>query len=236
MNTRPVHYELLPQEYTRERKCAQCGVTYVEGDHIGRLACWVHPGVRLTDWSGDSRFSCCDRRTEEAGCLAIDHCDLIFSRASIETRLAQLQHFAIKVYPAVLSRYLPAPRHQCVVYRLPERWSERPIVLEFDVLAHALRRHRQALLGGARLLYDQDAVTPTVFDPRVTRSPQALLEALAEQAKHSELFTREMSTRDVRGLEIERLCNETWKNLAPSGKSKLDCTIQFSLVRRLGGT
>jgi hypothetical protein len=240
MNKRPVHYELLPREYTRDRLCALCGEVYVEGDHVGRLACWVHPGVRVTDSPPSSRYSCCGRRSD-AGCVACDHLDLVLSRACIETRLHQLQQFAVKTWPAVLRRYLPAPRGATVVYSLPSDERQRadlpPIVLDFDVLAQARTAHQEALLQGARLLYDLDPppLIAREFNPRVTLSPQTLLAQLAEQAQSSELFRREMSTKDERGLEIERLCNETWKNLGDDAKSKLECTIRFSLVRRLGG-
>lgn len=237
MNKRPVHYELLSKEYTRERRCVLCGTQYVEGDHVGRLACWVHPGVRVTDAPPHSRFSCCGRTSEEAGCVAIDHIDFQLSRCCLELRLRQLQQFAVKTWPAVLRRYLPAPAARQVVYKLPDPWHERPIVLEFDVLREARERHKEALLQGAKLFYDLDPQPPEPieFESRVTLSPQKLLEQLAAQAKQSELFKREMSTRDERGLEIERLCNDAWPNLDAGGKSKLDCTIRFSLVRRLGG-
>lgn len=237
MNKRPVHYELLPRDYTRDRRCVLCGVQYVEGDHVGRLACRVHPGVRVTVSRPTSHYSCCGRQSDGAGCVAVDHMDTQLSRGCLELRLKQLQQFAVKTWPAVLRRYLPAPAERQVVYRLPEPWLERPIVVDFGVLEEAQRSYREALLQGASLFYDLDPQPPVPieFEARVTLSPQKLLEQLAEQAKHSELFKREMSTRDERGLEIERLCNDAWPNLGSDGKSKLDCTIRFSLVRRLGG-
>ena len=237
MNRRPVHYELLPKDYTRERCCVLCGTSYVEGDHVGRLACRVHPGVRVTESHPYSRYSCCGRTSDEAGCVAIDHIDFQLSRSCIELRLHQLQQFAVKTWPAVLRRYLPAPAARQVVYNLPNHWVERPIVLEFGVLQDARESYKEALLNGAKLFYDLDPQPPEPleFESRVTLSPQKLLAQLAEQAKQSELFRREMSTRDERGLEIERLCNDAWPNLDSGSKSKLDCTIRFSLVRRLGG-
>jgi hypothetical protein len=96
---------LIPDEYLDEKECVQCGRLFREIEHIGRHACYLHPGesIYMLQYN-DYRYTCCQRRNESRGCCRADHCsDDLMQRAIFVMPVIYFQYgFVVPLQSAIL--------------------------------------------------------------------------------------------------------------------------------------
>ena len=224
-------YELLPTELKRQQECAQCGVLFYEMENIGRLRCQLHPGVRLVDEQHRTYYSCCDRGLGWRGCLSVDHCARRFTQDPLETRLSELQTFALYVAPDLLLRYVTPPLNKSILYRLSP-FRER-LTFRLGALDEAYARFKPLALRHSLLEREKEESPPVPWQPEATRAVSQVLRDLAMSARDSPLFAHHTTEQERRNEQIEQLCNEVWKNPPQRLPSERCPRIPFTIIRRI---
>lgn len=248
--------ELLPIELTSWCLCAQCNTQYVEVDNIGRLLCFVHPGVKLLNTRGQSYFSCCNRLNTREGCTRMDHTTEKFTNQSIEERFNQIQAFSIMILPSLLLPYLYGPPTKDVVlFQLPKNFSHSnntsdKLTFNLPVLDEAMKRFHSKLVYDKISVIDQMPLEgePNLFElykghydelkwiRNTVFWKSQILDSLFEMSQHSELFEKELSAHDGKKMRCEKECDLIWKNInnSKSGdKNKSNIIINFMIISRL---
>lgn len=249
-----VDLSLIPLEYTRIRQCTQCMLQYRECDHIGQLACNIHPGIRMMTSDRRIYFSCCGGLNPREGCLSIDHTDQVFSLHPIQTRLTELRLFGTSIFPFFFNDYMRMPLKETVIYQFPSKSSHQSdiINLHFAQLELCLKKYNE------RIIYDRVYPYDIKSDSKMemvsksgsgggshtwalnTRLSLAHIQKkLIEESELSPLYKEKQSVEESHQREIRNRCESIWKtNLNHRNNEEKygepTSTIKFNIISRLG--
>lgn len=100
---------MIPDVYLAKKKCTRCARLYCEIEHIGRHACFVHPGESIYQLRyNDYRYTCCQRGIDSRGCRSADHTDESDQSLTLVIPLIYYQYgFTLPLQAAIIydSRY-----------------------------------------------------------------------------------------------------------------------------------
>lgn len=126
--------DMLPVWMKEIRECLHCPRPYRELDNMGRMNCFLHPGILVYDREVHiSAYSCCGASIHGSiGCMASDHIPLSSSLPLLcqEERDKALSQFSLAVVPTVYFHYgMKPPLQKTILRREP---SQLPDSLTFQ--------------------------------------------------------------------------------------------------------
>lgn len=138
LNSLPAEdYNMIPVELFTAQHCVNCGKNYEEINNMGRLACYIHPGIaQFITMSNGYYYSCCNQSVGSRGCTRADHINEVYSLYDQEERDDALFSKAIVTIPIIYFQYgVKNPINDAVLYRPGDKQTSLVVKLPLTTIS-----------------------------------------------------------------------------------------------------